>query len=169
MAKKNDTEVITVRIPAETRYLLEIACRKKRKSLAKYIEDAIDSTFKDVKLKGNTSINSDRDNLWDDEGDEVDRYLYLADNYEELLTDSETKILNILQDFKYDNIKFYTKKSNNDFYWNDELIRNCWKELKDFAVYIPEFTGFNEREYELKPKAKEAKKALEKAMKKYGA
>lgn len=169
MIKKIETEVITVRIPAQTRYLLDIACRKKRKSLAKYIEDAIDSTFKDVKIKGNKSINSDRDNLWADDSDETDRTLYLIDNYEDLLTDVESKIANILQEFKYENIKFYTKKTSETYYWNTELIRSCWSEIEEFAKYLPDFTGFNERDEELKPKALLAKKALEKAMKKFGA
>lgn len=166
MKKQNDTEVITVRISAKVRYLLEIACRKKRKTLAKYIEDAIDSTFKDVKLKGNTSVNSDRDNLWEDESDEIDRFIYLADTYPDLLTDLETKILLILQNFKTENIKFYTKKSGDVYYWDADLIRNCWSEIQEFAQHLSEFTGFDEREEELKPKARIAKKELEKVMKK---
>lgn len=120
-----------------------------------------------MKLKGNTSVNSDRDNLWEDESDEIDRFIYLADTYPDLLADIEAKILRILQGFKTENIKFYTKKSSDDYYWDVDLIRNCWKEIQEFAQHLSEFTGFDEREEELKPKARVAKKELEKAMKKY--
>lgn len=156
MIKSNTQAVITLRLSPEVKYLLDIATRKNRLSIAKYVEEAIESTFNKALLNKSTSVNDDRENLWKEGSDEIDRFLYLVKQYPELLNSEENKILEVLKTFEVDGITFYENKN-----WNLSLIKSCWVEIINYATCLSDFTGFTSYK-ELSPKAKQNKYNLEK-------
>ncbi len=89
------TEVFAMRLDPKLKYLAEIASRKQRRSLANFIEWALDEALANVKLAEGSDFNGPYDRsvreeankLWDLEPS--DRLIKLAENYPDLLTYEE--------------------------------------------------------------------------------
>jgi len=92
------TEVFAMRLDPKLKYLAEIAARKQRRSLANFIEWALDEALKNVKLvesgefngQYDLSVNQEANKLWDLEPS--DRLIKLAESYPDLLTYEEQLI-----------------------------------------------------------------------------
>lgn len=90
------SEVLTVRLDAKLRYLLELAARAQRRTASSYVESAIQTALEEEPLRpawlkslhaGNQTVWSEGDYLWD--VDEADRVAKLALRYPQLLTFDE--------------------------------------------------------------------------------
>lgn len=92
------TEVFAMRLDPKLKYLAEIGARKQRRSLANFIEWALDEALKNVKLVETGEFNGQYDltvhveanKLWDLEPS--DRLIKLAESYPDLLTYEEQLI-----------------------------------------------------------------------------
>ncbi len=97
MAGGPRTEVFAVRLDPKVKYLAEIAARKHRRSLANFIEWAIEQALRRVLLveldlngRREVSVWDEANTLWD--VDPSIRLLRLAENYPDLLTyDEQTR------------------------------------------------------------------------------
>ena len=105
------TEVFALRLDPKLKYLAEIAARKQRRSLANFVEWAIDEALKGVPLadgdiNGNgATVANMATRLW--ALDEPERLRNLAKRIS----------------------KFMTEK-----YFDIELVRACWSEIKAYAL-----------------------------------
>lgn len=92
------TEVFAMRLDPKLKYLAEIAARKQRRSLANFMEWAIEQTLARVMLVDSGEFNGQYDRsildeagkLWDLEPS--DRFIKLAENYPDLMTYEEQLI-----------------------------------------------------------------------------
>ena len=92
------TEVFAMRLDPKLKYLSEIAARKQRRSLANFVEWAVEEALAKVKLvedsEGKTqrerSVRDEAATLWDLEPS--DRFMKLAESYPDLLTYEEQMI-----------------------------------------------------------------------------
>ena len=92
------TEVFAMRLDPKLKYLAEIGGRKQRRSLANFIEWALDEALKNVKLvetgefngQSDLSVHVEANKLWDLEPS--DRLIKLAESYPDLLTYEEQLI-----------------------------------------------------------------------------
>ena len=92
------TEVFAMRLDPKLKYLAEIGARKQRRSLANFIEWALDEALKNVKLvetgefngQSDLSVHVEANKLWDLEPS--DRLIKLAESYPDLLTYEEQLI-----------------------------------------------------------------------------
>ncbi|MBP6156712.1 MAG: hypothetical protein KA454_06905 [Polaromonas sp.] len=89
------TEVFAMRLDPKLKYLAELAARKQRRSLANFVEWALDEALTKVKLVEYSDTNQyeertirdEASKLWDLEPS--DRFIKLAESYPELLTYEE--------------------------------------------------------------------------------
>lgn len=92
------TEVFAMRLDPKLKYLAEIASRKQRRSLANFIEWALDEALANVMLQVNGNSNGQYDRSVRDEANKLwdlepsDRLIKLAENYPDLLTYEEQLI-----------------------------------------------------------------------------
>ena len=92
------TEVFAMRLDPKLKYLAELAARKQRRSLANFIEWALDEALVKVKLvesgdfdgQYDRSVLDEANKLWDLEPS--DRLIKLAESYPDLLTYEEQLI-----------------------------------------------------------------------------
>ncbi len=92
------TEVFAMRLDPKLKYLAELAARKQRRSLANFIEWALDRALANVKLVESEDFNGqyersvldEANKLWDLEPS--DRLIKLAENYPDLLNYEEQLI-----------------------------------------------------------------------------
>lgn len=105
--KKGDTvrsEVYALRLDPKLRYLAEIAARKQRRSLANFVEWAIEEALKRVYIEEQGVMEGEKDvSVWDDNAnlwdlEPSDRLLYLAEQYPELLTYEEQRIAKAIEE-----------------------------------------------------------------------
>lgn len=105
MAKTPQTrkEATSVRLEPKIKYLVEIAARIQRRSVTNYIEWALEESLKsiDISLDDNKSNLFDfSDRIWNT--DEASRFAVLAENFPELLTFDEQRIIdNIRSSFAH--------------------------------------------------------------------
>lgn len=133
------TEVFAMRIDPKLKYLAEIAARKQRRSLANYVEWAIEYSLSTVYLKepkatvrGKTVTDAALD-LWDLV--ESDRFCNLAHHYPDLLTYDEQLIWRVICDYTERMDGFNNPvRLMNEHKCSLELVRNCWLEIKAFAL-----------------------------------
>ena len=133
------TEVFALRLDPKLKYLAEIASRKQRRSLANFVEWAIEQALSQVILvdswanKLGPSAADEAEKLW--ALDECERLEKLAKSYPSLLTYEEQSIRRVIGEFTIFNrhnkrmSKFIDEKGV-----DLELVRACWKELKAYAL-----------------------------------
>lgn len=101
-AKPARTETVSVRLDPKLRYLAELAARKQRRTLSSYIEWAVETSLKEVKLyegqhyEDVITVEAAASALWD--VDEAERFIRLAINYPELLNHEEQEKWKLLLD-----------------------------------------------------------------------
>ena len=103
-SKLSRSEITTVRLDPKLRYLAEIAARKHRRTLSSYVEWAVESSLRDVKIYEGTGYNGDdsisvaeeASTLWD--VDESERFIRLAIAYPSLMTHEEQERWKMLSD-----------------------------------------------------------------------
>ncbi len=128
------TEVFAMRFDPKLKYMAEIAARKQRRSLANFVEWAIERTLESVYLSEDGSTVAEASpKLW--ALDEPDRLVKLATCYPELLTYDEQLIWRVICEHStYDReskIICQFKDKNNV---NIDVVRDCWEEIQAYAV-----------------------------------
>ncbi len=145
------TEVFAMRLDPKLKYLAEIAARKQRRSLANFVEWALDEALAKVKLVESGDFNGQYDRsvldeaskLWDLEPS--DRLIKLAESYPDLLTYGEQVILKAIfeisasETYKDDAGKtqfiFYdfVDGAGNNKTADRVIVRECWPKLVAYA------------------------------------
>ena len=133
------TEVFALRLDPKLKYLAEIAARKQRRSLANFVEWAIEESLERVPLteadiNGNEqTVASVASQLW--ALDEPDRLRSLVTKYPELLSYDEQLVWRVISEHCAYNLE--TKQTiwfKNEKFFNAALVRACWPELKAYAL-----------------------------------
>lgn len=88
------SELVAVRFDPRTKYLLELAARTQRRSMANFIEWAVEEAFKQVQLDETTTIESAAQDLWFNHP--VDRLIRLQQRYPSLLTFDEQQLIDVI-------------------------------------------------------------------------
>lgn len=133
------TEVFAMRLDPKLKYLAEIAARKQRRSLANFVEWAIEQALSRVQLI-ESAFNGEGPTVADASAqlwalDEPDRLKMLAANYPDLLSYDEQLIWRVISEHSV-----YNKESKRISRFNDgknidaELVRACWPEIKAYAL-----------------------------------
>lgn len=145
------TEVFAMRLDPKLKYLAEIAARKQRRSLANFIEWALDEALAKVKLVESGDFNGQYDRsvldeaskLWDLEPS--DRLIKLAESYPDLLTYEEQIILkaifeiSVSETYKDDAGKTqficydFVDGAGNNKTADRVTVRECWPKLVAYA------------------------------------
>ncbi len=131
------TEVFAMRLDPKLKYLAEIGARKQRRSLANFIEWAIEQALNRVQLV-ESGFNGDGPTVADESAklwalDESDRLIKLATHYPDLLSYEEQLVWRVICDYSV-----YTKdfkrscrfKHPNGFLF----VQECWTEIKAYAM-----------------------------------
>lgn len=136
------TEVFAMRFDPKLKYLAEIAARKQRRSLANFLEWAIEQALKSAYLVEPNDYNNQGETVADSASklwalDESDRLINLATSFPDLLTYDEQTVWRVIcEHSKFDretkNICRFTKNGKVDA----NLARECWPEIKAFASGI---------------------------------
>jgi len=139
------TEVFAMRFDPKLKYLAEIAARKQRRSMANFVEWAIEQALSRVMLAdtNDLSILDESDKLWDLEPS--DRFIKLAESYPNLLTYEEQIIWKAIHEITasdtykdeagktqiiaYDFVDDVGKNRKPDRF----AIRECWSTLIAFS------------------------------------
>ncbi|HNP51910.1 MAG TPA: hypothetical protein PKJ85_08955 [Nitrosomonas nitrosa] len=129
------TEVFALRLDPKLKYLAEIAARKQRRSLANYVEWAIERTFDTVRLNGvdGPTLSEASSRLW--ALDESDRLINLIKYYPDLMTYEEQLIWRTIREYsvyKTETEEFINFIMENEIAYS--LIRDCWPQLKAYAL-----------------------------------
>ena len=133
------TEVFALRLDPKLKYLAEIAARKQRRSLANFVEWAIEEALKGVSLAEldmngcGPTVASVATQLW--ALDEPDRLRNLATHYPELLSYDEQLVWRVICEHSTYNLD--TKRISrfaNEKMFDAALVRACWPEIKAFAL-----------------------------------
>ncbi|MFZ5482995.1 MAG: hypothetical protein ACOZB0_02085 [Pseudomonadota bacterium] len=146
------TEVFAMRLDPKLKYLAEIAARKQRRSLANFIEWAVEQALSKVMLVETADFNGQYDRsvldeagkLWDLEPS--DRFLKLAEHYSDLMTYEEQRIWKAVHEiavteyqkddagkihsFKYE---FLAGPDENKYPW-PPVIKDCWSVLVAYGA-----------------------------------
>ncbi len=138
--KAPPTEVFAMRLDAKLKYLAEISARRERRSLANFIEWAIEKALSDVPLNAIGDQSSPRVStadkameLWSP--DEATRLVNLANLYPDLLTYEERLIWQVI--CGYNTRRKNTTKTlrfREDGAVNLPAVQACWEVLKPFAL-----------------------------------
>jgi hypothetical protein len=133
------TEVFAMRLDPKLKYLAEIAARKQRRSLANFVEWAIEEALKGVPLSeldlnGNgPTVANVATQLW--ALDEPDRLRNLATHYPELLSYDEQLVWRVINEHStYDRAAEEISRFVGEKSYDDKLIRACWPEIKAYAL-----------------------------------
>jgi len=125
------TEVFAFRMDPRMKYLSELAARKQRRSLANFIEWAVESALEKTMIGEGDSLLLQAKKLWD--LDPLDRLLRLSEHYPDLLTYEEQMMIRIIE------THFYWPEEGGrvEFIVNGEpnldLVRRCFSEIKALA------------------------------------
>ena len=133
------SEVFALRLDPKLKYLAEIAARKQRRSLANFVEWAIEEALKGVPLAA-ADINGNRPTvanvaaqLW--ALNEPERLRNLATHYPELLSYDEQLVWRVINEHStYDGATEEISRFVREKSIDDKLIRACWPEIKAFAL-----------------------------------
>jgi hypothetical protein len=128
------TEVFAMRLDPKLKYLAEIAARKQRRSLANFIEWAIEQALTSVSINDSgVTVMSVGWQLWS--LDEQERLRKLAQTYPELLTYDEQLIWRVIFDHSvYDNELERLIRFVGEHGLDMDLVRACWQEIKAYAL-----------------------------------
>lgn len=134
------TEVFAMRFDPKLKYLAEIAARKQRRSLANFVEWAIEHALNGVYLVEPGDYNNQGETIVDSSSklwalDEPDRLIRLATNYPELLTYDEQLIWRVIcEHTRFDeDMKSLCRFKDKDKI-DINLVRDCWPEIKAYAT-----------------------------------
>lgn len=133
------TEVFALRLDPKLKYLAEIAARKQRRSLANFVEWAIERALTQVHLV-DPDLNDNVETIADATGklwalDEPDRLVQLAEYFPELLSYDEQLIWRVICEHDV-----YNQSSNRISSFRDgkgiatSLVRDCWPQIKAYAL-----------------------------------
>lgn len=145
------TEVFAMRLDPKLKYLAEIAARKQRRSLANFIEWAIEQaldkvvldTAGDATVQSNRSVLENAGRLWDLEPS--DRFLKLAENFPDLLTYEEQLLWKVIHEISasesYEGGDGKTHYTTYDFFIGEgkdkrvdqTVVKNCWPTLVAYS------------------------------------
>ena len=133
------SEVFALRLDPKLKYLAEIAARKQRRSLANFVEWAIEEALKGVPL-AEADINGNRPTvanvatqLW--ALNEPERLRNLATHYPELLSYDEQLVWRVINEHTtYDGATEEISRFVREKIFDDKLIRACWPEIKAYAL-----------------------------------
>ncbi|RFC36643.1 MAG: hypothetical protein DID92_2727743581 [Candidatus Nitrotoga sp. SPKER] len=134
------TEVFAMRFDPKLKYLAEIAARKQRRSMANFVEWAVEQALNNVCLVetkdgSKASVADSATTLW--ALDDSDRLIKLATNFPELLSYDEQVIWRVICEHStYNgNMKMSIEFKDTDSGRIDAgLVRDCWPELKAYAL-----------------------------------
>ena len=133
------SEVFALRLDPKLKYLAEIAARKQRRSLANFVEWAIEEALKGVPLaaadtNGNRpTVANMATQLW--ALNEPERLRNLATHYPELLSYDEQLVWRVINEHSaYDEATEEISRFAGEKFFNDRLVRACWPEIKAFAL-----------------------------------
>ncbi len=128
------TEVFAMRFDPKLKYLSEIAARRQRRSLANFVEWAIERALTCVPIiDGGETVMDASVQLW--ALDEPDRLIKLALKYQDLLSYDEQLIWRVICDHS-----MYNKETKRICRFKDgtgvdtNLVRDCWREIKAYAL-----------------------------------
>ena len=99
------TELVAVRFDPETKYLMELAARSQHRSIANYVEWAVDESFKNVSIYRDnetgkaTTVSDVREELWDPL--EPDRLCILGSMFPHLLTHDDQKVWKLINEVQH--------------------------------------------------------------------
>lgn len=99
------TELVTVRFDPETKYLMDLAARAQHRSLANFVEWAVEESFRSVAVYANretgdtTTVADVRGQLWDPI--EPDRLCILGSMFPHLLSHDEQKVWKLICEIQY--------------------------------------------------------------------
>ncbi|MDT3708292.1 MAG: hypothetical protein ROZ09_15850 [Thiobacillus sp.] len=140
------TEVFAMRLDPKLKYLAEIAARKQRRSLANFIEWAVEQALGKVMLgdgQGGRSVIDEAARLWDLEPS--DRFLKLAENFPDLMTYEEQLIWKAIHQIraresyedggrtKFWSYSFFVDESENKQI-HPIFVRKCWPTLVAYST-----------------------------------
>ncbi len=134
------TEVFALRLDPKLKYLAEIAARKQRRSLANFVEWAIEEALKGVPLAA-ADINGNKPTvanvatqLW--ALDEPERLKNLATHYPELLSYDEQLVWRVICEHSTFNSRTnrISRFAEEEEFFDAKLVRACWPEIKAFAL-----------------------------------
>ena len=133
------TEVFALRLDPRLKFLAEIAARKQRRSLANFVEWAIEEALKGVPLaeldnNGNgPTVANVATQLW--ALDEPDRLRNLATHYPELLSYDEQLVWRVICEHStYNSGTKRISRFADEKLFDAALVRACWPEIKAFAL-----------------------------------
>lgn len=134
------TEVFAMRFDPKLKYLAEIAARKQRRSMANFVEWAVEQALNNVYLVERNDYNNQGETVADATSklwalDESDRLIRIATNFHELLTYDEQTIWRVIcEHVAYDKdakmVISFKEKDDVDV----NLVRDCWPEIKAYAL-----------------------------------
>jgi hypothetical protein len=138
------TELVAVRFDPELKYMMELAARVQRRSVANYVEWAVEESLKNVEIHlfgiddGEPTMLSDRQvrsDLWDPL--EPDRFCNLAYIAPNLLTHDEQKLWKFIKEvvsILYPSSNGFLMEVKVDQHLEAmELVRKSWEFLKNSA------------------------------------
>jgi hypothetical protein len=133
------TEVFAMRLDPKLKYLAEIAARKQRRSLANFVEWAIEQALNEVRLddpvyggEGDT-VSGLASKLW--ALDEPDRLIRLAESHPDLLSYDEQLIWRVVCDHTtYNKVTKRISRFKGGSDIDHSLVRDCWQEIKAYAL-----------------------------------
>lgn len=134
------TEVFAMRLDPRMKYLAEIAARKQRRSLANFVEWAIEQAVCNTYLSGDSDPESFSVTVAHVAGklwaiDEADRLINLATTYPDLMTYEEQMIWRVICEHKTFNKEL---RALCGFMDGEEVardrVRACWSEIKTYAL-----------------------------------
>ena len=133
------TEVFAMRLDPKLKYLAEIGARSQRRSLANFVEWAIEKALMEVFLaepdtRGNgPTVFSASATLW--ALDEADRLQNLVTHFPDLLTYDEQLIWRVICEHTvYSRDSQTTCSFKNGDTVDMGLVRQCWSEIKGYAL-----------------------------------
>jgi hypothetical protein len=130
------TEIFALRLDPKLKYLAELAARKQRRSLANYVEWALDTVLRETVIDDKTGkkVWEEAELLWDIS--EPGRFFRLLDTHPELLSYDEQRILFTIKNhtvFQPDfnlTLGFCSDKGK----LNKRDITACWQEIAGFSL-----------------------------------
>jgi hypothetical protein len=134
------TEVFAMRLDPQLKYLGELAARKQRRSLANFVEWAIEQALSTVSLNAlresgsqTVTVADKAAELWSP--DEATRLVNLATRYPDLLSYEERLIWDVVCNYSM-RIKDTTKRTRFSENGSVDLhaVRQCWMAIKSYAL-----------------------------------
>jgi hypothetical protein len=130
------TEVFALRLDPKLKYMAELAARKQRRSLANYVEWALDTALRETIIddKTGSKVWEEAEALWDIS--EHGRFFRLMEAHPELMSYDEQKILYSIKNYAVDDpnwgvtLRYCTEKGK----LLKRQIIDSWKEIVSYTL-----------------------------------